>query len=588
MKRCAGWFFPLLFLTPAASAATVYPLDRATILAGLPFDFKVEFDGRHRPEDIRLHVNGREYATVFKKKAHFIPEEKDNNGRTLGSALIVRECVFSSAGIYAVDVSAGNERKTVRWEVYQADRQPKVKNIIFFLADGLSIAHRTTARIMSKGMTEGKANGRLHIDSLDRMAFIGTSATDSLTTDSANTMSAYMTGHKSAVNALGVYADRTPDSLDDPRVETLGEALRRTTQKSLGIVSTAEIADATPAALVSHTRNRDDKAAIVGMFYALQPDILLGGGSAYFLPRGADGSKRGDDSDYIQKFRSKGYAIATSRSELHALNNSGHEKILGLFHPGDLDTALDRLQLGKGTVERFPDQPGLVDMTRVALERLATNPNGFFLMVEGASIDKMSHKMDWERALFETIEFDQAVGLALEFAQQQPDTLIIVTADHTHGVSLIGTVDDTAPGDEMREKIGLYQFPDYEDKDQDGFPDRVDVSRRLLMLSNNYPDYYETFRPKLDGPFVPAVRDGRGHYIANRKYADIPGAVLRTGILPYSRKSAVHAVDDVILQASGPQAENFRGYMEQSDVYRILANALGFGVASGPGGNLRE
>lgn len=143
---------------------------------------------------------------------------------------------------------------------------------------------------MSKGMTEGKANGRLNMDDLERMAFIGTSATNAVDTDSANTMSAYMTGHKTAVNAIGVYADRTPASLDDPRVETFAEAVRRLTKKSIGIVATAEVEDATPAAVVSHTRNRNDKADVVGMLLDVKPEVLLGGGSAYFLGKEVAGS----------------------------------------------------------------------------------------------------------------------------------------------------------------------------------------------------------------------------------------------------------------------------------------------------------
>ncbi len=242
-----------------------------------------------------------------------------------------------------------------------------------------------------------------------------------------------------------------------------------------------------------------------------------------------------------------------------------------------MDVTLDRDFLKKGTVGKFPNQPGLVQMTSVALEQLAKNPEGFFLMVEGASIDKMSHPMDWDRAFFETIEFDKAIGLGIEFAKTHPDTLIVVTGDHTHGVSIIGTVDDEKPGTEMREKVGTYAdagFPNYEDKDGDGYPDKVDVTRRLATFSNNYPDYYETFRPKLDGPFEPAVQNEKKEYVANEKYKSVPGAVFREGNMPRSADSAVHAVDDVVLQATGPGAEEFKGYMEESDVYRVLVDAL--------------
>ncbi|MER9669204.1 alkaline phosphatase [Mesorhizobium sp. M0185] len=566
-------------LNTVAGAATVYPLDRATILAQSPFDVKVEFDKVVSADQVTVTINGQPAETVLGKKFEFLEKEKDFDA----SALLIRAASISKPGTYKLKAKAGDEMKSVSWQVFGTPATPKAKNVIFFLGDGLSVAHRTGARIMSKGMREGKANGRLNMDDLDHMAFIGTSATNAISTDSANTMSAYMTGHKTAVNALGVYADRTKASLDDPRVETIAEALRRTGNKSIGVVSTAEVEDATPAAVVAHTRLRADKADIVGMFFDVKPEIVLGGGSAYFLPQSTPGSKRKDDKDYIAMFRDAGYTLATDKTELVAAKGTNTGKILGLFHTGNMDTTLDREFLKKGSVEKFPNQPGLVEMTQTALDQLSKDEDGFFLMVEAASVDKMSHPMDWERSLFETIEFDKAVGIGMEFAKTHPDTLIVATGDHTHGVSIIGTIDDQKPGEEMRDKVGVYAdagFPNYTDENGDGYPDKVDVTRRLAIFASNFPDYYETFRPKLDGPFEPAVQNGAKQYIANEKYKDVPGAVLRVGNLPKTADTAVHAVDDVVLQATGPGAEEFKGYMEESDVYRVLADALALAPAT--------
>lgn len=567
-------------LAGAAQAAEVYPLDRATILTGSPFDFKVEFDAVVKPEDVKITVNGQDYKATLGGQVEFVAEEK-NKDKVLGSAVILRGVTLANAGDYKVEVAAGSETKNITWTVYGTPEQAKAKNVIFLIADGLSVAHRTAARIMSKGMTEGKANGRLNMDDVPPAAFIGTSATDAVATDSANTMSAYMTGHKTAVNAIGVYADRTPASMDDPKVENIAEALRRQTKKSIGIISTAELQDATPAAVVAHTRKRGDKAEINGMLFDVKPEVVLGGGSAYFLPQATAGSKRKDDKDYIAMFKEAGYTLATSKTELATAAGTNTGKILGLFHTGNMDTTLDREFLKKGTVGKFPEQPGLVEMTKVALDNLSKNPEGFFLMVEAANVDKMSHPLDWDRAVVDTIEFDQAIGVAREFAAKNPDTLIVVTGDHTHGVSIIGTVDDEKPGTEMREKVGTYAeagFPNYEDKDGDGYPDKVDVSRRLFLNANNGPDHYETFRPKLDAPFVPAIQNEKKEYVANEAYKDVPGAVLVTGIIPKSADSGVHAVDDIVLQAEGPGAEGFRGYMEQSDVYKALAEAFALGA----------
>ena len=148
------------FLTGAAQAATVYPLDRATILAGSPFDFKVEFKSVVKPEDVKITVNGQDYKTVLGKEAEFVAEEKGKEDKVLGSALIARGLTIPAEGAYKIEVTAGSETKTVTWDVYNTSATPKAKNIIFILGDGLSVAHRTGARIMSKGMTEGKANGQ--------------------------------------------------------------------------------------------------------------------------------------------------------------------------------------------------------------------------------------------------------------------------------------------------------------------------------------------------------------------------------------------------------------------------------------------
>ncbi|GHD22687.1 alkaline phosphatase [Tianweitania populi] len=560
-----------------ASATTIYPLDRATILSGSPFDMKVEFDGVVAEGDVTVTINGKPAKDVLGGEIAFIEKEADADA----SAIRFKGVTIAKAGSYEIVAKAGDETKTVTWDVYGTAETPKAKNVIFLVGDGLSVAHRTAARIMSHGMTEGKANGRLAMDDLDRMAFIGTSSTEAIATDSANTMSAYMTGHKTAVNAIGVYADRTKDSMDDPKVETMAEALRRQTNKAIGIVTTSELQDATPAAVASHTRKRGDKAEINQMMFDVKPDVILGGGSAYFLPQATPGSKRKDDKDFVKMYQDAGYTLATNKEELEKATGTNTGKILGLFHTGNMDSTLDREFLKKGTVGKFPNQPGLEEMTKVAIDQLSKNQDGFFLMVEGANIDKMSHPLDWDRAVMDTIEFDKAIRVAMDFAKSNPDTMIVVTGDHTHGVSIIGTVDDEKEGTDMREKVGTYAdagFPNYTDENGDGYPDKIDVSRRLFLAANNGPDHYETFRPKLDGPFVPAIQNEQKQYIANEQYKDVPGAVLVQGNIPRDGDTGVHAVDDVVLQSNGPGSEGFKGYMEQSDVYRVLADAFALGT----------
>jgi alkaline phosphatase len=280
-------------------------------------------------------------------------------------------------------------------------------------------------------------------------------------------------------------------------------------------------------------------------------------------------------------YQSSGYALATTGAELkETTSNPGTRKLLGLFHLENMDGLLDNKFLRKGTTGKFPHQPGLVEMTKAALQVLSRHPNGFVLMVEGALIDKFTHPLDWERAVMDTIQFDQAVEAAKEFAAARNDTLVLVVADHTHGISVVGTIDDGKKGEEMREKVGVYAeagYPNYQDGDGDGYPDSVNVSRRLALFVNNFPDHYETFRPKLDGTFVPAVKNDKGQYVANEAYKSVPGAQLRVGNLPRNASDGVHTADDVVLTAIGPGAQRVRGFMDNTEVFRVMAEALSLG-----------
>jgi alkaline phosphatase len=146
-------------------------------------------------------------------------------------------------GKYDLVASTAQERLQVSWDVY-ASGPRRVKNVILFVGDGMTIANRTTARVLSKGIQEGKYQGKLAFDEMPNTAMIGTSGSDSLITDSANSMSAYTTGHKTAVNAMGVYVSRASDNLSHPKVETIAELIKRKTKMSVGIVSDAELQDA--------------------------------------------------------------------------------------------------------------------------------------------------------------------------------------------------------------------------------------------------------------------------------------------------------------------------------------------------------
>jgi alkaline phosphatase len=557
----------------SAEAQTIYPLDRAEMLAGARFDLKVEFPGAPPQSAVRVTINGTDAAAALDKPATFV--EREDGGTH--SAYWIRGATIPKAGKYTVEATAGDRTARVNWDVYSTGGTPKAKNVILFIGDGMSVAHRTAARILSKGLREGRYGGELAIDDMPHMALVSTSGSDAVVTDSANSMSAYTTGHKSCVNAMGVYCSLSKGNLNHPRVETISELVKRTRGLSVGVVTNTEIEDATPAAMVAHTRRRADYNDIVKMFYDVQPEVILGGGSPNFLPKSAPGSKRTDDADYIKQFEGAGYKFVSTKAELDAARGSA--KVLGLFNTANIDGALDRMFLKKGTVSKFPDQPDLTDQVSAALEILSKNDNGFVLMVESGRIDKYSHSLDWERAVYDTIMLDNAVKLAKDFAAKRDDTLIIVVADHAHPVSLVGTYEDDRPGQLLRDKLGTYaesEFPNYPPADANGYPDKVDVSRRLAFVFGAFPDYCDTGHPYLEGENVPAVAGAtKDTFVANEKNCTAPLAARRTGNLPFGAAAGVHAADDVILTASGPGADAFRGRIDNTSVFRIITTALG-------------
>lgn len=554
---------------PVPSPITVLPIDRAKFLAGQKFDFLVEVTNA-ASDSITVTVNGVPAEKYFGKAA---VSKLDNS---LASYRI-DDVAIQAPGALEVAVKAstadGAVSRTVRYEVVNSVAPKRAKNVILFIGDGMSLQAREMARILSKGITEGKYNDLLEMEKMSNMALITTSGYDSLVTDSANSASAYATGHKSVVNAMGVYADSTKDPFDDPKVENIVELAKRTRGMATGIVSTANITDATPAAMVAHTRRRAELNFIAATMLDPnhRPDVILGGGAQQFLPMATPGSKRKDDKNLIEEFKTLGYSFSGTKTEL--LNTpAGATKLLGLYNLDNMNVYLDREVLKTPKVlGGFTDQPSLVDMTKKAIDVLSKNPNGFFVMIEGACIDKQLHVLDWQRATYDTIEMDKAIGVAKEFARKNGDTLIIVVADHAHGASITGTYHEK-DGKTGREAVRIYAeagFPTFEDKDGDGFPDDADPSVTLAVQFANHPDFNDNYRLKPE-PNVPAIM-ANGKAIANPKTQ----GEFQPGNIPSTDPQEVHSADDVVLNADGPGADYFKGVMDNTEVFFAMVRALG-------------
>jgi len=566
--------------TPTATAVRILPIARAKFQAGARFDLRIEATGVD-PETTRilLRVAGKGGPVPLLSPAPVRTSTTPTSVEVTYPGL-----AYPEAGTFTISAevssSRGSAKSAVKHEVVVAKgKGRKARNVIFFLGDGMGQAAITGARILSRGITEGKYDSLLEMDRMDHRAIVTTSGSDSIATDSANSMSAYMTGHKSAVNALGVYAGNDPDPAKHPHVETMAELLKRAAGMRIGIVTTAEIQDATPAAVFAHTRLRSSYVDI--MDQALRPeqqaDVILGGGRATLLPKSVKGSKRKDERDLVAEFKAQGFQYAATRTELtKVMAGRTPEKLLGSFHTGNLNVYLDRQVTPNPTVlGDFPNQPGLVEMTKAAIEVLEAKDEPFFLMVEGASIDKSEHPLDGPRALYDTIEFDQAIGAAKAWAAKRGDTLIVVTADHNHAMSIAGTHDRRKKDDPAREANGVYAdagFPTYVDSTGDGFPDDPNPDVQLFFGWSNHPDHQDDF---VHNAVLaqPALADATtGLAVVNPKRD--PGSVVQVGNLPLDETNCVHTVEDVALVASGPGSAGFSGVLDNTQVFHAIMDAI--------------
>ncbi|MDX2161040.1 MAG: alkaline phosphatase [bacterium] len=504
---------------------------------------------------------------------------------TPSNSVIWRDVMFAEAGEVTVEVTAGGASHTAAWTVREAG-MGEAQNVIVFVADGMSVPLLTAARIASQGITQGTLNGEFPTDSMEAVGLAHTSSIDSLMADSANTASALNTGHIGSVNATGTYSDTSPSRLDDPRVETFGSLVQRLRGYSVGIVSTADWSDATPAAVWAHGRDRSDanRAEYVSQALEFAPEVLLGGGARRLLPQSAEGSRRSDDRDMFAEFAEAGYTVVTSATELNDAMGETPERLLGVFHPGDLNVWLDR-NVYTENLGDFTDQPGLVDMTLAALDVLGQDEDGFFLFVEAASVDKQIHPLDQERALSDLIEFQMAIAAAQEWvAENAPDTLIVVTSDHAHGYDVYGTVNTEVfnAGEtdiERRAGIRVYAgagYPTYSDPDGDGFPD-WDASIVFAGTVNNHPEYTEDFQVS-PVPRVPAMQNEDGIYVDNPE--DDPNGILMSGNLGPRDSTGVHTLQDVPVFATGPGAECLTGVYHQREVFFCIAAAVGLNPAA--------
>jgi alkaline phosphatase len=288
----------------------------------------------------------------------------------------------------------------------------KAKNIIFMVSDGMSHGTLNMADLLLQ-RKEGRSSNwiKLYRENKALRAYMDTASADSMVTDSAAGSSSWGGGVRVNNGALNVGSDGTAYK---PILQKFKEG-----GKAVGCVTTVPITHATPAGFCVSTKSRGSQEDIATMYLDLKFDVMMGGGIEFF-----DAEKRKDKRDLFADFAKSGIQLARTKAEMD--NCKTGVPMLGVFHEDGLPYTLDQ-KADSGLISSIPT---LADMTRKAIEQLSKNPNGFVLQVEGGKVDWGAHANDVGALLYDQIAFDDAIGVAIEFAEKNRDTLVVITTDH--------------------------------------------------------------------------------------------------------------------------------------------------------------
>jgi alkaline phosphatase len=453
----------------------------------------------------------------------------------------------------------------------------KARNVILFVGDGMDITTITAARIFD-GQSRGE-DGEENFLAFERFPWVAISKTyntDAQTPDSAGTMTAMVTGVKTKIGAISL-DDKVSvgdcASSKSAMVATLGELSERA-GLATGVVTTTRLTHATPAAVYAHAADRDwerdtnltEEAKANGCTDIARQlvefsdgdgiEVALGGGRANFLPVEANDPERADAKggrrdrrDLTAEWRSKSpaHVFVFDRAGFDAVDPKTAPRVLGLFEPSHMQFEADRDGDAGG-------EPSLEEMTRKAIEILRQDKDGFFLMVEGGRIDHAHHGGNAARALIDTQAFSEAVAAAVQMTNPK-DTLIIVTADHGHTMSMAGYPRKGNP------ILGLVSASLEGSDARDGLALAGDGKAYTTLGYANGPG--SILSGQKNAGERPEPRAEEAADVNYRQQATIPSA------------SETHGGQDVVIYAAGPQAHLFGGVVEQSYVFHVIDAALG-------------
>ncbi|MCB1809020.1 MAG: alkaline phosphatase [Candidatus Competibacteraceae bacterium] len=445
------------------------------------------------------------------------------------------------------------------------------KNIILFLGDGMGVSTFTAIRIY-EGQLRGKSGEEnvLAWETFPYSAFSKTYNTNQQVADSAGTATAFMSGVKAKAGVIGVSDKSLRADCESSKEAHVASALElaETAGMATGVVSTARITHATPAAAYAHGSERNweddkdmpDEAKAAGCVdfarqliefpYGDGVNVAMGGGRRSFLPGDMadpeDEGKTGERQDgrnltqeWLDKYPNSAYVW--NQEQFNAVDPATTDHLLGLFNRSHMAYEADRAKDKGG-------EPSLAEMTEKAIQTLQKNPEGFFLLVEGGRIDHGNHASNAYRMLNDGVAFNEAVKKALELTDAE-ETLIIVTADHSHVLTISGYPQRGNP------ILGKVVETDGHGLPKNDFKLAGDGKPYTTLSYANGSGAWESKDDNAARPDLTEVDTTDPDYI---QQAAIP------------RGSETHAGEDVGIFAQGPKAYLFRGVVEQNYIFHVM------------------
>ena len=467
---------------------------------------------------------------------------------------------------------------------------PRARNIIMFVGDGMSLTTVAAARIL-EGQRRGEPGeeNRLSFEDFPATALSRTYSTDRQTSDSASTMTAMIAGAKtrSGLISVGQASPRGDCRASKPEALATALELAETAGLATGVVTTTRITHATPAAAYAHSPDRDwegdadltaaareagcpDIASqLVDFSFGDGIEVAMGGGRSNFLPAGAADpeyaeypGRRLDGRDLVEewKLRHADGRYVWNAGQFGALDLASTRRLLGLFEPDHLNYENERAADRGG-------EPSLAEMTRAAITILKKNPKGFLLIVEGGRIDHAHHAGNAFRALNDTIAFSDAVRVAAN-ETSDADTLILVTADHSHTLSFAGYSQRGSP------ILGKVMGSNSEDASTGLANDALGLPYTTLSYANG-PGYVGATDRQPEGPKrfphgVSGALPANGRPQLRDVDTEHPD-YLQESAMPLG--SQTHGGDDVGIWARGPGSGAVRGSLEQNVIFHLLVQA---------------